>query len=209
MKGNEIYHQNKYSLSNIANIQTSTIIPKFTTAYELLEDKFSIEISKNKKKKIIELTLGDKVCFVKPHTDDLVCDTIVRGHLPKRHNGLESSTVYVLVTDNKYDFYNIVEIANTKYQILDRVLENVIVKRIFTIYQLAESLIIDLEKDITKYKSKLVILTGNFFLYSDAQTAKEDRDWLYSQMIKAITKIKDSIVLVFSPIKLPGLINYK
>jgi hypothetical protein len=70
-------------------------------------------------------------------------------------------------------------------------------------------LITDLEKDITKYKSKLVIITGNFFLYSDAQTAKEDKDWLYSQMIKAITKIKDSIILVFSPTKLPGLINYK
>ena len=193
----------------------SVPVPKFISAQKLLQDKFILEFSYNNKtktnkiKKIgIELNLRDIACFVKP-SSDLVCDTIVRGILPKRHNGLESPTVYVLVTDNKFDFYNIVEIANTKYQILDRVLENVIVKRIFTIYQLAESLIIDLEKDITKYKSKLVILTGNFFLYSDAQTAKEDRDWLYSQMIKAITKIKDSIVLVFSPIKLPGLINYK
>ena len=181
-------------------------LPHFTTANKLLlSDKFCIELSRNKKK--IELALGDKICIVKPHTD-LVCGTIVRGILPKRHSGLESPTVFVLIADNKFDFYNIVEIAK-KYQILDRVLENVIVKRIFTIYQLAESLIIDLEKDITKYKSKLVILTGNFFLYSDAQTAKEDRDWLYSQMIKAITKIKDSIVLVFSPIKLHGLMNYK
>jgi hypothetical protein len=51
----------------------------------------------------IELTIGDMVCFVKPHTD-FVCDTIVRGILPMRHNGLESPTVYVLVTDNKFDF---------------------------------------------------------------------------------------------------------
>jgi hypothetical protein len=58
-----------------------------------------------------------------------------------------------LIADNKFDFYNITEIAK-KYQILDRVLENVIVKRIFTIYQLADSLIIDLEKDIKKYNSK-------------------------------------------------------
>ena len=128
--------------------------------------------------------------------------------MPKRHNGLESPTVFVLVTDNKFDFYNIVEIAK-KYQILDRVLENVIVKRIFTIYQLADSLITDLEKDIKKYKSKLVIITGDFFLQSDSQIPSEDKDWLYPQMIKAITKIKDYIVLVFSPIKLPGLINYR
>jgi hypothetical protein len=151
---NKIINQINYS-----HLQTSiNQLPKFTTANKLLvKDKFSIELStysnkKKKQKQIIELTVGDKICIVKSHTD-LVCDTIVRGILPKRHLGLESPTVYVLVTDNKFDFYNIVEIADKKYQILDRVLENVIVKRIFTIYQLADSLITDLEKDIKKYKS--------------------------------------------------------
>ena len=46
-----------------------------------------------------------KVCFVKPNSN-FVCDTIVKGLLPKRHGGLESPTVYVLVTDNKFEFYN-------------------------------------------------------------------------------------------------------
>ena len=106
---------------------------------------------------------------------DLVCDTIIRGILPKRHLGLESPTVYVLVTDNKFDFYNITEIADKKYQILNRVLENVIVKRIFTIHQLADFLIRDLEKDIKKYKSKLFVITGDFFLHSDSQISKQDK----------------------------------
>ena len=53
-----------------------------------------------------------------------------------------------MATDNKFDFYNITKIANIKYQILDRVLENVIVKRIFTIYQLADFLIMELQKDL-------------------------------------------------------------
>ena len=48
---------------------------------------------------------------------------MVRGILSKRHNGLESPTVYVLVTDNKFDFYNITEIADKKYRILDRALK--------------------------------------------------------------------------------------
>jgi hypothetical protein len=125
-------------------------IPKFTTAHNLLIDKFSIEISinNNKKNRIIELTLGDKVCFVKP-SSNLVCDTIVKGHLSKRHGGLESPTVFVLVGDNKFDFYNIVEIANRKYKMnLDTVLNNTIVTRVFTIYQLAEFLITNLEKNI-------------------------------------------------------------
>ena len=158
------------------------------------------------RKRTIELTIGDIACFVKPHSD-FVCDTIVRGILPKRHNGLESPTVYVLVTDNKFDFYNITEIADKKYRILDRTLKNVIVQRVFTIYQLAHFLIKELEKDITKYKSKLLVITGDFFL-SDPQITKQDKDWLYPQMVQAIKKVKDSIILVFSPTNLSNLVNY-
>ena len=33
-----------------------------------------------------------------------------RGILSKRHNGLKSPTVFVLITDNKFHFYNIPEI---------------------------------------------------------------------------------------------------
>ena len=192
-------------------------LPKFISAQKLLEDKFKLEFTSNndynKKKKrktrsqTIELTIGDIGCFVKPHTD-FVCDAIVRGILPKRHNGLESPTVYVLVTDNKFDFYNITEIADKKYKILERALKNVIVRRVFTIHQLAHFLIKELEKDITKYESKLLIITGDFYL-SDSQIIKEDKDWLYHQMIQAIKKIKDSIVLVFSPTNLLNVMNYE
>ena len=111
-------------------------VPKFISAQKLLEDKFVLEFPSNdKNRKIdksktvtIELTIGDIACFVKPPLD-FVCDTIVRGILPKRHNGLESPIVYVLVTDNKFDFYNIAEISDKKYKILDRALKNVIVRR--------------------------------------------------------------------------------
>ena len=101
-------------------------LPKFISAQKLLEDKFILEFSnidknnrKIRKRQTIELTIGDIAYFVKPRSD-FVCDTIVRGILPKRHNGLESPTVFVLITDNKFDFYNITEIADKKYKILDR-----------------------------------------------------------------------------------------
>ena len=188
----------------------SIFVPKFISAQKLLEDKFILEFSYNdkgkRKRQTIELTIGDIACFVKPHSD-FVCDTIVRGILPKRHNGLESPTVYVLVTDNKFDFYNITEIADKKYMILDRVLKSIIVRRMFTIYQLAHFLIKELEKDIEKYKSRLLIITGDFFL-SDPQITKQDKDWLYPQMIQAIKKTVNSIILVFSPSRLSNLINY-
>ena len=125
--------------------------PIFTTANKLLvKDNFCTDLSKynnNKKQMIVELVLGDKICILKP-SSNLVCKIIVRGHLPKRFGGLESPTVYVLVADNKVDFYNIVGIAKTKYKNLDTVLEYK--RRLFTIYQLAEFLIMELERDIQK-----------------------------------------------------------
>ena len=179
-----------------------------------MEDKFILEFpSNNKNRKIgkskiqtLELNLGDIACFVKPHSD-FVCDTIVKGILPKRYNGLESPTVYVLITDNKFDFYNITEIADKRYRILDKALKHIIVQRIFTIHQLAHFLIIDLVKNLEKYQSKLVVITGDFFL-SDPQISKQDKDWLYPHMIQAIKKVKDSIILVFSPTILSNLVNY-
>ena len=83
-------------------------LPKFISAQKLLaqkllEDKFILQFSyndKNKKntRRIIELTIGDIACFVKPHSD-FICDTIVRGIIPKRQGGPESPTVFVLITD--------------------------------------------------------------------------------------------------------------
>ena len=179
-------------------------VPKFISAQKLLEDKLILEFSNNdrnnknrKQKRRIELTIGDIACFVKPRSD-FVCDTIVRGILPRRHNGLESPAVYVLVTDNKFDFYNITEIADKKYKILDRALQLIIVQRVFTIHQLAHFLIKELEKNLEKYKSKLLVITENFFLL-DLQITKQDKNWLYPQMIQAIKQVKDSIILVFSP----------
>ena len=112
-----------------------------------------------------------------------------------------------MVTDNKFDFYNITEIADKKHRILDRALKHIIVRRMFTIHQLAHFLIKELEKDLEKYKSKLLVITGDFFL-SDPQISKKDKEWLYPQMIQAIKKIKDSIILVFSSTKLSELVNY-
>jgi hypothetical protein len=79
----------------------------------------------------------------------LVYDTIVRDILPKQYKWLESYTVYVLVTDNKFDFYNITEIAEKKYKILEKGIKKYY-SRVFTIHQLAHFLIIDLGKGFRK-----------------------------------------------------------
>jgi hypothetical protein len=52
-----------------------------------------------------------------------------------------------------------------------------------------------------------VVITGDFYL-SDPQITKQDKDWLYPQIIQTIKKVKDSIIVVFSPTKLSNLVNY-
>ena len=51
-------------------------------------------------------------------------------------------------------------------------------------------------------------ISGDFFLL-DPQITKVYKNWLYAQIIQAIKKVKNCIIFVFSPIKLPSLINYK
>jgi hypothetical protein len=209
LKGNRIKQTDYHFLPVATRIRTpNNIISNFTIAHNLLVDRFLIEITQDKKKnRTIELTLGDKVCFVKTSLD-LVCDTIVRGLLLKKFGGLESANVYVLVADNKIDFYKIVEKVHKKYKMnLDIILNHTMIKRVFTIFQLAHFLIFDLAKDIKKYNSKLVILTGDFFL-NDQQIEQEEKDWLYPQMVEAVKKVTDSIVILFSSINLPNLVNY-
>ena len=69
MKENRLSQIDYYPLSTTSTRLTTSNIPNFITAQKLLEDKFSIEISKKDKKKRLELAIGDKVCFVKPHSD--------------------------------------------------------------------------------------------------------------------------------------------
>ena len=115
MDANRLLNNNNNN-KNTSRTQTSITsfnqLPTFTRANRLLTDKFYIDLtkydknknSKKNKNQIIELLLEDKICIINP-SSNFVCDTIVRGILPKRHDGLESPTVFVLFNDNKFDFY--------------------------------------------------------------------------------------------------------
>ena len=61
-------------------------------------------------------------------------------------------------------------------------------------------------KEIQIYLLEYFIVNAVTFSY--LQITKQDKDWLYPQMIKAIKKVKNSIILVFSPTRLSDLVNY-
>ena len=96
---------NKNTSRTQTSITSFNQLPTFTRANRLLTDKFYIDLtkydknkhSKKNKNQSIELLLEDKICIINP-SSNFVCNTTVRGILPKRHNefGISNSicTVY-------------------------------------------------------------------------------------------------------------------
>ena len=175
------------------------------TAYEYL-DNLTIEI---KNKKSLELRYGDKICLV--NYDNLISSIINKGLLPKKNEGLESPNVVVITSNNKFDFYDCISIAKKKYGMnINKVLDHVLVSRVFTIYQLAQKIIYELSELLEKFKSKLLVIISDLFLSELHQQVydKEEKDWLYGQMIKAIKGITNAIVVIFSSTALSNFSNY-
>lgn len=176
------------------------------TAYEYL-NILAFHINNNKS---IELRYGDKISFV--DCDELVSDIIVKGLLPKRYGGLESSNVLVITSNNKFDFYQCVNLAKKKYGMdVNKVLDHVIITRVFTIYQLAETLIHELFELMEKFQSKLLVIISDLFLLNSVkqQIAQEEKDWIVKQITKSLNNINNSIVTVFSSITIPDFKNHK
>lgn len=176
------------------------------TAYEYL-NILAFHINNNES---IELRYGDKISFV--DCDELVSDIIVKGLLPKRYGGLESSNVLVITSNNKFDFYQCVNLAKKKYGMdVNKVLDHVIITRVFTIYQLAETLIHELFELMEKFQSKLLVIISDLFLLNSVkqQIEQEEKDWIVKQITKSLNNINNSIVTVFSSITIPDFKNHK
>ena len=179
----------------------------FFTAYNYLIDKLTFTINN----KPIKLQYGDKVCLV--HLDDMISDIAVKGLLPKKSGGMESQNIIILTSNNNFDFYQCINIAKKKYGMdINKVLDNVLITRVFTIYQLAQKIIYELPILIEKFKSKIVVISDSFISdskeYYHQQIAKEEKDWLINQIIKSIKRITNSIVIIFSSSVLPNFTNY-
>ena len=179
----------------------------FFTAYNYLIDKITFTINN----KPIKLQYGDKVCLV--HLDDMISDIAVKGLLPKKSGGMESQNIIILTSNNNFDFYQCINIAKKKYGMdINKVLDSVLITRVFTIYQLAQKIIYELPILIEKFKSKIVVISDSFISdskeYYHQQIAKEEKDWLINQIIKSIKRITNSIVIIFSSSVLPNFTNY-
>ncbi len=179
------------------------------TAYECLKDKLVFDIDS----KFIELGYGDKISFV--HCEELISDTIVKGLVPKRYGGLESQNILVIIDDScGFDFYQCVNVAKKRYGLdTSTVLDRTIIIRVFTIYQLAETIVYELSRLVSKFKSKLIVVISDLFLSEShiktQNISNDDRKLLVRYITESLNNIINSIVIVFSSTSIPNFRNYK
>jgi hypothetical protein len=107
--------------------------------------------------------------------------------LPRRHKGvgLDHSMIIAVDAGNCTDIYQFVDFARQYGLEVKRVLQNVAVSRVFTIYQLVDLIIHQLPKIIQRFSStnNTLVIYGLFHLFvSDPHIDKADT----KQLIKEI-----------------------
>jgi hypothetical protein len=97
--------------------------------------------------------------------------------------GLDRSKIIAIDAGNCTDVYQFIDFARQYRLEVKRVLQNVAVSRVFTIYQLADLIIHQLPKIIHRFSSrnKILMIYGLFHLFvSDPYIDKEDTERLVS-----------------------------
>lgn len=142
------------------------------------------------------LTPNQVVCIAGIYTQKLIERLCVRAQLPHRYGGLDT-TVLLIDGANSSDIYQCVDFAQQYGLDVRKVLRKIISSRSFTVYQLANLIINELENAIKQYDAKLVIISNllHFFTNDPYLDTKEIKAIL-KQVIKSLQKIENCLVVV-------------
>jgi RNase H-fold protein (predicted Holliday junction resolvase) len=105
------------------------------------------------------------------------------------------------------DFYQYVNFARQYFRrdVISRVLNNTILTRCFTVYQLADIVINQLPKVIQQYEAKLVVVSDLLDMFvRDPQIETNEATYLINEIVNSITRSKaleDVLVIVSLPFR--------
>lgn len=142
------------------------------------------------------LSTHDKICITGIEIQKIVERLCVRAQMPHRHGGLETD---VLLIDgaNTTELYQCVDYAQQYGLDVKKTLQRIISSRAFTVYQIANLIIYELENAIKHYKVKIAIITNllHFFtkgIFLDSNEMEQ----ILKQVVKTIQKISDCLVVI-------------
>lgn len=177
---------------DISHKTIEKISVNFQTAHRQIEAsniKLSFDI--DRLDSLFNLNTHGSLCIKgeQKYTQLLIDRLCVHSMLPKRHGGIGEDYLKIISIDagNCSDVYQFVDFARQYGLEAKGVLQNIIVSRVFTIYQLAHLIIYELPRIIEQLssdrKSCLIIVYGLLHLFlSDPHIDKKDA----KQLIKEI-----------------------
>jgi hypothetical protein len=114
---------------------------------------------------------------------------------------LNNSKIIAIDAGNCTDVYQLVDFARQYGLEIKKVLQSIIVSRVFTIYQLAHLIVFELPKIIEQFsstRSKIIVIYGLLHLFvSDPHTNKADAKNLIKEIASSLRKMsKDRFIIV-------------
>ena len=129
----------------------------------------------------------------------------IHSLLPKRHDGIggpDYSKIIAIDAGNCTDVYQLVDFARQYGLEIEKVLKNIVVSRVFTIYQLAYLIVHKLQEAIEQFssekKNRLIVIYGLLHLFvSDPHADKADAKNLIKEIASSLRKVsKERFIIV-------------
>jgi ribosomal protein S27E len=177
----------------------------FQTAYRQIQDlnnRFAFDIKKIDS--LVDLQSTGTLCIVgeQKYTQILIDRLCVHSMLPRRYGGIGSDYSKTIAIDagNCTNIYQSVDFARQYGLEVKKVLQNIVVSRVFTIYQLPDLIIHELPKIIQELspRNKLIVVYDLLhLLVFDPHIDKADAKRLIKEIARSSRKLsKDRLVVV-------------
>jgi len=175
------------------NQKPKTLLPEFQKASHL--PRLTLDIPKLDS--ILHFfTLNQKICIAGAHTQKLIERLCMRAQLPPKYGGL-GTKVLLIDGANSSDIYQCVDFAQQYGLDVKKALHGIFSSRTFTVYQLANFIINELENAIRYHDVKLVVITNLLYYFTnDPYLDAREMEQILKQVIKSLEKIKNCLVIV-------------
>jgi phage FluMu protein Com len=177
----------------------------FQTAYRQIQDlsiRFAFDIKKLDS--LLDLEATGTLCIVgeQKYTQILIDRLCVHSMLPRRYGGIGSDYSKPIAVDasNCSNVYQFVDFARQYGVEVKKVLQSIVVSRVFTIYQVADLIVNELPKIIQKIspRNKLIVVYGLLHLFVfDPHIDKVDAKRLIKEIARSLRILsKERLVVV-------------
>ena len=145
-------------------------------------------------------TLGDfAVIYGSSAVQSLLPRLCVKAQLPYQLGGLATNVLFV-DGSNSFRLYDISDVAQTWELDPKQVLERIFVSRAFTAYQLTSIILDKLQTAVTKFGTKVVIISNLAQLFLDKDIPKKEAEEIFTQLTNYLSTFAEEhqIILIIT-----------